>query len=85
MLKSQAQTATTAPVAIGQRNDLMSGHTLGLTRIALSIQEAVVASGLSRSYLYEAMSRGELPFIKKGKRRLIPAAALSEYVLHSDE
>ena len=53
--------------------------------IALSIPDAVVASGLSRSFLYRAMTRGDLAFIKKGRRRLIPTAALSEYLLHSDD
>ena len=55
------------------------------TRLAVSVREAVSMSGLSRSFLYEAMSRGELPFIKKGRRRLIPTASLSDYVLRSDD
>ena len=53
-------------------------------RLAVSVREAVAMSGLSRSFLYEAMSRGELPFIKKGRRRLIPTSSLSDYVLRSD-
>lgn len=53
-------------------------------RIAWSIPDAVAASGLSRSFLYRAMTRGQLAFVKKGRRRLIPAAALSNYVLQTD-
>lgn len=55
------------------------------TRLTVSVREAVVMSGLSRSFLYEAMNRGELPFIKKGRRRLIATSSLSEYVLRSDQ
>ena len=42
---------------------------------------AVAWSGLSRSKLYEAMSRGELSYIKHGKRRLIPRRALRNYLV----
>lgn len=54
-------------------------------RLTVSVREAVAMSGLSRSFLYEAMNRGELPFIKKGRRRLIATSSLSEYVLRSDQ
>jgi excisionase family DNA binding protein len=43
---------------------------------AVPLQEAVKFSGLTRTALYAAMSRGELPFVKIGKRRLIPRNAL---------
>lgn len=54
------------------------------SRLLVSIREAASLSGLSRSFLYEAMARGELQFVKKGRRRLIPVTSLSEYALRSD-
>jgi hypothetical protein len=39
--------------------------------IAHSIPAAVKASGLSRTWLYGAMQRGELAFVQMGGRRLI--------------
>jgi len=39
--------------------------------LAVSVSEATKLSGLSRSFLYEAMAAKELPFIKAGRRRLI--------------
>ena len=48
---------------------------------AMPVLVAVAWSGLSRSKLYEAMSRGELSYIKHGKRRLIPRRALRNYLV----
>jgi excisionase family DNA binding protein len=69
----------------GARSAVMAHAPIGAatTRLAVSVREAVAMSGLSRSFLYEAMGRGELPFIKKGRRRLIPTSSLSAYVLGS--
>lgn len=85
MLKPPIPATIASTMPLARPNGLASNNALSPPKITLSIQEAVAASGLSRSYLYEAMSQGKLPFVKKGKRRLIPAAALAEYVLHSDE
>lgn len=40
-------------------------------KLALRINEAVAASGLSRSTLYVLMARKHLPAVKVGGRRLI--------------
>lgn len=50
------------------------------TPIALTIQDAVKASGLSRSRLYEALKLGELPARKAGRRTLIALADLEAYL-----
>jgi excisionase family DNA binding protein len=42
-----------------------------VTPVAHPIPRAVHVTGLSRSLLYELMKRGELAFIKVGRRRLI--------------
>lgn len=47
---------------------------------ALRIKDAVEWSGVGRSQLYAAMARGELPFVKVGKRRLIPKSALRNFL-----
>lgn len=49
------------------------------TPIAITIQEAVQASGLSRSGLYEAL-KSELPARKSGRRTLILVADLEAYL-----
>ena len=46
----------------------------------LAIPEAVRFSGLSRSTLYKAMEAGELPFVKIGRRRLLPRQALVQWL-----
>jgi excisionase family DNA binding protein len=42
----------------------------------LAVEEATEFSGIGRSELYLRMERGELPFVKIGRRRLIPPRAL---------
>jgi excisionase family DNA binding protein len=43
-----------------------------------TITEAQEFTRLSRSDLYARMERGELPYVKLGRRRLIPRRALAE-------
>lgn len=50
------------------------------TPIALTIPQAVQASGLSRSGLYEAMRRGDLTARKAGRRTLIAFTDLETYL-----
>ena len=49
-------------------------------QLSLTIKQATEASGLSRSALYVAMRDGKLPAKKAGRRRLILASALSEFI-----
>ncbi len=49
-------------------------------RLALTIAQAVQASGLSRSFLYRKFDTGELPRLKAGKRVLILRADLENYL-----
>lgn len=48
--------------------------------IALTVPDAVKASGMSRSAIYEAMKRGDLVARKAGRRTLIPFAELQAYL-----
>ena len=43
---------------------------------AITVTKAVQFSGLSRATLYAAMAEGDLAYLKRGRRRLIPRRAL---------
>ena len=44
----------------------------------MTVREAAAFSGICRSDLYCYMERGELPYGKNGRRRLIPRKAVQE-------
>lgn len=48
--------------------------------IALTVPDAVKASGMSRSAIYEAMKRGDLVARKAGRRTLIHFSELQAYL-----
>jgi excisionase family DNA binding protein len=48
--------------------------------IAYSIRNAVAASGISRSKIYELISKGKLDARKDGRKTLILASSLDEYI-----
>lgn len=50
------------------------------TPIAVTIPDAVKVTGISRSALYEAMKRGDLPARKAGRRTLIRFTDLESYL-----
>ena len=50
------------------------------TPIAVTIPDAVKATGLSRSSIYEALKRGDLIAHKAGRRTLIAFAELEAYM-----
>ena len=49
-------------------------------RLALSVPEAITASGIGRTLLYEAIGKGDLATIKIGARRLIMIDDLREWL-----
>jgi excisionase family DNA binding protein len=49
-------------------------------KLAYQIPEAVNVSGIGRTTLYREMAAGRLESIAVGRRRLIPRAALEEYI-----
>jgi len=53
-------------------------------RLALSIPDAMVASGLGRSTLYLLMDDGTLPYVKVRGRRLITVTALRMLLSDTD-
>jgi excisionase family DNA binding protein len=48
--------------------------------LAVSIPDAVKATGMSRTSIYEALKRAEISAIKSGRRTLIPFADLERYL-----
>lgn len=49
-------------------------------RLAYSVDEAARLIGLSRDLLYDEMRRGNLSFIKVGRRRLITRQHLQQFL-----
>lgn len=51
-----------------------------MTRLTLSIQEAIDATGIGRTKLYEILKSGQLPAKKLGKRTLILSADVEAFL-----
>jgi excisionase family DNA binding protein len=49
-------------------------------RLANSVDEATRLTGLSRGLLYDEMRRGELTYVKVGRRRLITRHHLQQFL-----
>ena len=47
-------------------------------RLTMTVEEAAVVLGISRATAYDAVSRGEIPCIRIGRRILIPKVALAK-------
>ena len=60
------------PAAAGQ--DSQGG------RLAYSVDEAALLTGLSRDLLYDEMRRGNLAYVKVGRRRLITRHHLQQFL-----
>jgi excisionase family DNA binding protein len=45
-------------------------------RLTLSVEEAAELLGISRGLAYELVRRGELPYIRLGRRIVVPTRAL---------
>ena len=50
------------------------------TKLLLSIPEAMASTSLGRTKIYELIGNGALETVTLGRRRMIPAAALNEWV-----
>lgn len=48
--------------------------------LAVSVEEAARLAGIGRTSLYAAISSGELPSIRHGRRRLILRTAIEEWL-----
>jgi excisionase family DNA binding protein len=61
------------------REELGAQSSAGPDRL-LSVDEAAATLGLGRSRLYEDLLAGRLRSVKVGRRRLIPATAVRQYI-----
>jgi excisionase family DNA binding protein len=57
-----------------------TGSTHFAERLAYSVDETVRLTGLSRDLLYNEMRRGNLPYVKVGRRRLITHQHLQQFL-----
>jgi excisionase family DNA binding protein len=48
--------------------------------LLLTIPQALAATGIGRSFLYERIAEGSIQSVKAGRRRLIDAASLKSWV-----
>ncbi len=53
---------------------------MSVIAVLYSVEEAAEALRLSRSRIYELIRSGKLRTVKAGRRRLVPVAALAEFV-----
>ncbi len=56
-----------------------------IARVAMRVPEAAAAAGVSRAFLYGAISDGTLRSSRIGRRRLIRVADLDAWVLRAQE
>lgn len=50
------------------------------TRVLYDVQEAMALLNLSRTQIYELIRSGRLVTVTQGRRRLVPAEAITTYV-----
>jgi excisionase family DNA binding protein len=48
--------------------------------LAYSIKDAIQVSSIGRTTLYSLISSGEIETVKVGKRRLVKAASLAQFI-----
>ena len=56
------------------------GQDISGGRLAYSVAEAALLTGLSRDLLYDEMRRGNLIYVKIGRRRLITRQHLNQFL-----
>ncbi|OJY78186.1 MAG: hypothetical protein BGP18_05075 [Stenotrophomonas sp. 69-14] len=49
-------------------------------KLSYNVDEALAATGLNRNALYRAISKSEIKTFKVGKRRMVSARALREFI-----
>jgi excisionase family DNA binding protein len=67
---------TTTTTAVASR----AGQDPPSARLAYSVDEAAHLTGLSRDLLYDEMRRGNLTYVKVGRRRLITLQHLQQFL-----
>ena len=60
-------------------------HNLESPKLSFTIEQAIDATGLNRSAIYRAMTTGEIRSFKVGKRRMVSARALQDYIAAKEQ
>jgi excisionase family DNA binding protein len=68
------------PVPPGDDTTTAAGQDPHGGRLAYSVDEAARLTGLSRDLLYDEMRRGNLDYVKVGRRRLITRQHLQQFL-----
>jgi excisionase family DNA binding protein len=71
---------TSDPVPPGDTTAERAGQDTPGGRLAYSVGEAARLTGLSRDLLYDEMRRGNLAYVKVGRRRLITRQHLNQFL-----
>lgn len=61
-------------------NQQTQENTMSTTDLLFTVNEAAEVLRISRAYVYELASRGEIPAVRVGRRVLIPREALHQWV-----
>jgi excisionase family DNA binding protein len=75
---SESRQATTSSPAPSETGELEPGA--AAERLAYSVDEAARLTGLSRDLLYDEMRRGNLLYVKVGRRRIITRQHLQQFL-----
>lgn len=54
--------------------------TANMPKLSFTVEQAIDATGLNRNAMYRAMTSGEIRSFKVGKRRMVSANALQEFI-----
>ena len=71
---------TPEPEPAGDNTTAAVGQDPPSGRLAYSVDEAARLTGLSRDLLYDEMRRGNLTYVKVGRRRLITRQHLNRFL-----
>jgi excisionase family DNA binding protein len=61
-----------------QPDEIRSNYLLTDVRLVVTVAEAAKLLGISRSFAYELVKRGERPVVRMGRRQLVPKVSLSQ-------
>ena len=77
---SDRLTAALAELVAALREEAQAEATPNAPDRLLSVDEAAVTLGLGRSLLYGEIQAGRVRSVKVGRRRLVPSAAITDYI-----
>ena len=60
-----------------------SGALAPVVPLAVKVERAAEIMGVSRAHVFRLIAAGQLRTVKSGSRRLVPLAAISEYLARS--